>query len=422
MHAPRSRAHMLPVTLSGCAGHLPDLSDADVHAIAHHARDVLADLLTTDSLSANTMRSYASALRYWDAWHRAALGRPLPLFESPRQPVTTEAVRAFIAHHTPIVEGGVTALSMPDMVRERLHRLVAGSQRRVGDRAPRIDADLASLATVKHRLSALSACHRIAGLEPEWVDDSLVRRAVRALSNRASKSAPAMLRQPKKDVDRGTLTDMLHDCLTDGIRGLRDAALLHVAFHTGGRRRSELTQMHWNDLTPLRLPGNTSRARDGYMWTLREMKGKRRERADGGVMDIPILGEAAAALDRWRAALLAVQPDLAGPVWWRVIAKRRGADEGWKVSTPMIPVDVWHMIRTRAARVGLRPEDFGAHSLRSGGATTFLREGGALADAANMLGHTKIDTTRQFYDRRGVPIAAVARLVEGNAPTRNSRD
>ena len=84
----------------------------------------------------------------------------------------------------------------------------------------------------------------------------------------------------------------------------------------------------------------------------------------------------------------------------------------------MIPVDVWHIIRRRAARIGMRGEDFGAHSLRSGGATTFLAEGGALADAANMLGHAKMETTRQFYDRRGVPVDAVARLVGKNIPVR----
>lgn len=175
------------------------------------------------------------------------------------------------------------------------------------------------------------------------------------------------------------------------------------------------TRQVLSDLTPLRLPGSTSPKRDGYMWKLREVKGKRREEADGAAMEIPILGAAADALDRWRAALLPLQPDLAGPVWWRIVARRRREGEGWKVSTPMIPVDVWHIIRRRAARIGMRAEDFGAHSLRSGGVTTFLKEGGSLNDAANMAGHAKIETTRKFYDRRGVPLDAVARLV-GKSP------
>jgi integrase len=109
---------------------------------------------------------------------------------------------------------------------------------------------------------------------------------------------------------------------------------------------------------------------------------------------------------------------LNGPVWWRVIAKRKREGEGWKISTPMIDVDVWHMIRRRAARLGLRAKDFGAHSLRSGAVTTYLKEGGALSDASSMVGHSKIDTTRQFYDHRGVPVEAVARLVGKSEPAR----
>lgn len=407
---------MLPTAPSDRADQLPELSNEELYRIARHTRQVLSDLLASDLLSANTMRSYTSALRYWDAWHRAATGAGLPLLENPRQPVTTEAVRTFVVHHTPIIEGKVTRMAMPEIVRQRLHRMTIAGKRRVAERGAGLDAELPSLATIKQRLAALSACHKIAGLPAEWTDDPLLRRSVRALGNRAANSAPAMLRKPKKEVSRDMLTDMLYDCTDEGLLGLRDAALLHVAFHTGGRRRSELVQMHWSDLSPLRLPGSTSPKRDGYLWTLREMKGKRRDRADGGVMEIPILGAAADALDRWRAALLPLQPDLAGPVWWRVIARRPREGEGWKVSTPMIPVDVWHIIRRRAARIGMRGEDFGAHSLRSGGATTFLAEGGALADAANMLGHAKMETTRQFYDRRGVPVDAVARLVGKNIP------
>jgi len=77
----------------------------------------------------------------------------------------------------------------------------------------------------------------------------------------------------------------------------------------------------------------------------------------------------------------------------------------------MIATDVWRIVRERAGRVGLDPCQFGAHSLRSGAATTFLLEGGMLADASAMLGHAKLDTTREYYDRRGVPVAALARLV-----------
>lgn len=400
---------MLPIP--SAAHSLSPLTAGDVAEIEAQTRATLADLLTTDALAANTLRAYASALRYWDAWHRAAFGAGLPLLDTPRRSVTVAAVRAFVAHHTPVVDGDTIHTDMPEIVRQRLAQLGAVGQRQASKRDGHVATDTPTLATVRHRLAALSACHRIANIAPEWADDSLLRRALRALGNRASKRAPALLRKPKRATTRIMLDAMLRECLHDGLRGLRDAALLHVAFHTGGRRRSELVQMHWSDLEPLALPEPVDGVADGYLWTLREMKGKRRERADGGVMEIPILGAAAVAVDRYRDALLAHGHPLTSAAWWRVRAEKRPEGRVWVPSTPMIGVDVWHILRYRASQIGMNPAEFGAHSLRSGGATTFLQEGGSLADASSLLGHAKLDTTRQFYDRRGVPVAAIARLV-----------
>lgn len=392
---------------------LPALTDNELSSIATQTQATLVSLLTNDAFSPNTLRGYASALRYWDAWHRAAYATALPLLATPRQPVPLEHVRAFVAHHSPVTADGRIGMAMPATVLARMEQLGAIGARQASKRGANIDRNLPTLATIRQRLAALSACHRIAEIEPEWLDDPVLKRALRALGNRASKSTPAMLRKPKADVSRGMLNAMLRECATDGLRGLRDAALLHVVFHTGGRRRSELIQMQWPDLVPYELPESVHGVRDGYLWSLREVKGKRRERADIAAMEIPILGDAAAALDRWRYAVLAAGFAADGPAWYRVVPKRR-KEEGvgaWVISTPMIEADVWSIIRQRAGQIGLRPDDFGAHSLRSGGATTFLREGGSLSDAANMLGHEKIDTTREFYDRRGVPAEAVARLV-----------
>jgi integrase len=380
---------------------LPALSPVDVAQIEADTGAALRALLAQDAVSPSTVAAYTSALRYWDAWHRAATGRILPLLETPRRAVPPAVVLAFIAHHTPTEDAGRLRLSMPPLVMQRMVQIQAVGKRRVAARDDHAEAAVPTLATIRHRLAALAACHRLAGLVPDWPDDPQVRQALRALGNRVSRSAPAMLRQPKREITRELFEAMLHDCLSDGLMGLRDAAMLHVAFHTGGRRRSELVQMRWRDLSPLR-EGDVS----GWLWQLREVKGKRRDRADQGAMLIPIIGPAADALDRWRDVLLAHRPD-ADVVWWRII-HRDGAP--WP-STPMIGADVWAMVRRRIARIGLDPDDFGAHSLRSGGATTFLREGGALADAAAMLGHAKLDTTRHFYDRRGVPVEAVARLV-----------
>lgn len=397
---------------------LPALLPDEVAVIEAQTSAALAGLLAGDAFAPNTVRSYASALQYWDAWHRAAFGMALPLLRSPRQPVPSSTVAAFIAHHAPQEAGSGTAaqvqMAMPEPVRLRLHQLGAIGRRRAGARSRgRVAEDVPSLATIRHRVVVLQACHRVARLEPAFADDPAVRQALRALGNRASRVAPSTLRTPKTHITRALLNAMLATCANDGLRGIRDAALLHAAFHAGGRRRSELVAMRWDDLTPMQLPAAVDGVRDGYTWTMYEAKGRRLEQSEGGVLQVSILGAAADALDRWRDAVIAHAMPMNGPVWYRVVAD---ADGGWRPSTPMIGADVWHIVRFRAGEVGLAPGEFGAHSLRSGAATTFLQEGGTLADASAMLDHSKLDTTRAHYDRRGVPVEALARLVAKATP------
>src|SRR5690606_30094708 len=123
--------------------------------------------------------------------------------------------------------------------------------------------EVPSVATIRHRLAALSASHRLAGLEPPYVEAPEVRQAIRALGNRVAREAPVMLRQPKAPVKRDLLHAILTHCLVDGLRGIRDAAVLHVAFHGGGRRRSELAAMRWRDLAPLSGSGPDGEPLDG---------------------------------------------------------------------------------------------------------------------------------------------------------------
>lgn len=421
---------------------LPALSTAEIEAISAQTQETLETLLTTDALGESTVRAYASALRYWDAWHRAAFGQCLPLLAEERRPVSTEVVCAFLAHHTPVSRGDQLVLEMPEPVRQRLFELNAVGNRLANTRQnlvprlqkgartgrsdsidtspalPSIRDDVPTIATIRHRLSALAACHRIAQLPVEWQDSPVFRGLRRALGNRVSKKAPAMLRKPKAYLTRAMIRMMIQNCVNDGIRGLRDAALIQVAFFSGGRRRGELIQMHWPDLATYYPEEPVENVPTGYVWTLREMKGKQRDRADKGVMDILILGKAVTALDRWRDVVLASGKSSTGPVWWRVVNARipgsRNRDpDRFEISTPMIGQDVWAMIRMRCAQIGLDPADFGAHSLRSGAVNTYLLEGGALNDASSMVGHSSTDVTSMYYDHRGVPEAAIRGLVTG---------
>lgn len=382
---------------------LPALLPSEVAGIQADTLDALHRLLTRDAVSGNTARSYASALRYWDAWHHAAFGTALPLLRQPREAVTLEVVLAFLAHHTP--EEGL-ACAMPAIVQERLHQLWQPVQpkRRAG-------TPLLAAATLDARLAALSSCHQLAGLEPPWRDEARFRSTLRALRNRIARVAPPLLRKPKQHLLRVDLDRMVQACIGDGLHGLRDAALLQVAFFTA-KRRSELVAMRWVDLAPCRLRAPDGGVVTGYRWSLTQAKGKQITRADAAaVQEALILGAAAFALDRWREV-----SGGEGMIWRRIISRREhGRHADYKLSVPMDAGDVASVVKRRAAMIGLDPADYAAHSLRSGAATTYLEEGGALSDASDLLDHARSDTTRRFYDRRKANVNAAIRLARGAA-------
>jgi integrase len=66
---------------------------------------------------------------------------------------------------------------------------------------------------------------------------------------------------------------------------------------------------------------------------------------------------------------------------------------------PMHRVDVWRMIRRRAAAAGI-DADMCCHTFRATGLTNFLANGGTLENAQAMADHASPRTT-QLYDRTG---------------------
>lgn len=381
---------------------LPDLSPEQARAIVVSAERSVADLLAHDSLAASTITSYRSALRYWDAWHVAAFGAPLPLLGKVRVGVGSATVLAFIGHHAPL-DADVPTTSMPAAVAERLHLLGAVGGARRSTRAGG-DRMAISLATMRHRLSSLQACHRLAGLVPEFADDSRVRRAIRALANRYAHAAPTLLRKPKVAIGRDILAGLLATC-DDSPLGRRDEALIRLAF-VSARRRAELAVMRWSDLRPV--------VGTEWEWTVRALKGRRATTAEGGLLAVPLLGNALIALLAWRAVAAQIEPGATDTmaVWRRLPDLRRG--ETVQLGLPMTGHDVWLVIRRRAALAGFDPTHFGAHSLRSGAATTLIDEHIPISEAAKLLAHARIESTR-IYDHRPVP-TSVIRHLDGPRP------
>ena len=76
---------------------------------------------------------------------------------------------------------------------------------------------------------------------------------------------------------------------------------------------------------------------------------------------------------------------------------------------PMSCVDVWYMIRRRAADGGIETP-IGCHTFRATGITDYLTNGGRIEVAQRMAGHSNSKTTG-LYDRRNddVSISEVER-------------
>ena len=173
--------------------------------------------------------------------------------------------------------------------------------------------------------------------------------------------------------------------LLDGIRGegvvdLRDRALLSVMLFSAARVGAVAGM----------------RVRDYYA------NGKRfwlRLHEKGGKEHLlPAHHRTEEALDRYLAAA-GIAEDKLSPLW----RSARGTRGQLSASRAMASVDVFRMVRRRAAAAGL-PANTCCHSFRATAITVFLSNGGSLENAQAIAAHSSPKTTK-LYDRRGERIA-----------------
>lgn len=283
--------------------------------------------LLAEAAAANTTRSYAAALRYWAGWHQARFGIELTL------PVSETVVIQFLVDHIQRKNKAGLVSELPPAVD---HALVAAS----------LKAKLGplKLSTVTQRVAVLSTTHKLKRLA-----NPCELPSVRTLLSRAKRSAVKRGERPTKKtaITRQELETMLATC-DDSLEGLRDRALLCFGFASGGRRRSEIAAA---DMRDLRKTGD-----EGYIYRLEYSKTQQAGVKMDSTPDKPILGCSAQALSAWLAG--AGIHD--GAIFRRI----------WKdrVGPALLPGSVAAIVKRRAALAGLKG-DFGAHSLRSGGAS-----------------------------------------------------
>jgi integrase len=171
----------------------------------------------------NTLRAWERDLAYIAAWKMASFGRPLDWPEDEKV-----ALRFILDHAQDLTEKLGPA---QDVAKE----LIAIGLRR--------ELSCPSPATLDRRIASWQAFHRMRNL-PSPFSSPLVQQA-RQKSRRAN-ARPRVPKSPKP-VTRDILETLLGTC-DDSHRGIRDRAMLMLAFASGGRRRSEVTALNVEDI------------------------------------------------------------------------------------------------------------------------------------------------------------------------------
>ncbi len=311
--------------------------------------------LLREGESANTLRSYGSALRYWAAWFAIRYHRPIAL------PVPQTVVLQFIVDHAQRLDADGSLVSeMPGNLDQVL--VQHGYKGRPG---------ALSLNTLVHRVSVLSKVHQLQGAENPCAQPrvrELLAKTRRAYAKRGALplKKPALTREP---------LEALLDTCDGSLAGLRDRALLLFAFASGGRRRSEVTAATMT---------NTRREGDAFVFTLATSKSNQAgaDRADNPK---PIVGRAAASLASWLAAAKIES----GPIFRRV---RRGG----VIGEPLSPSAVRDIVKKRCGLAGLG-DTYSAHSLRSGFVTEAGRHGVPLGETMALTGHRSTGSLTGYF-------------------------
>lgn len=352
---------------------LSTLPAEDVATLRHLARA---------GRGANTLRAFASDLAYLEAWARAATGAPLPW------PASPALALKFVAHHLydPAAKALDPAHGMPDAVAAQLR--ASGALRSDGPHA---------VATVRRRLSLWAVMHKRRGLDGPF-DSPAVREGVRLA---AKASLRPRQRKSARAVTRDVLDKLLATCAADTLVDLRDAAILLVAFASGGRRRSEVAQLRCEDL--IDEPEAPADPADPLSRRLPCMAIRLiRTKTDAAEDDARalLIGRPVTALKLWLARAGVDK----GPVF-------RAVDRWLGVSAqPLSPQAINQIVKRRCALAGLDPTLFSAHGLRSGFLTEAARQGVPLPEAMAQSRHRSLTQAARYYNDAERQLGRAARL------------
>lgn len=234
----------------------------------------------------------------------------------------------------------------------------------------------AAAATIQRRVSSISQVHQAAGHRPSPTSDYLVRQVMRGI-RRTLGVAPQNQKTP---LSAEELRRLVEACSAQTLAGRRDRALLLIG-DLGAFRRSELVALDVEDVEETNA---------GLRILLR--RSKTDQEAEGLEKGIPKKADPATcplqALRAWQEAAGIEE----GPLW-------RGVNRHDQVQPGRLSDRAVALIVKRACqRVGLDPDRYAGHSLRSGFATA-AAEGGAPERAIMRQGGWSSQTMVRRYIR-----------------------
>jgi integrase len=239
--------------------------------------------------------------------------------------------------------------------------------------------------TIDLRRAAIRYLHRAAGCAVP-TGDVCVAETVAGIRRDAARKGQA---PGKKAAATASIIRQMLAKIPDDLRGLRDKALILVAF-AGALRRSELVSIRVERLE------QTER---GLRLTIPQSKGSQ---AAAVVVPLPY-GETelcpVRALARWREAAGIT----AGPVFRRIWLPKQ-VKVGEPPALPRIGVEAMttralaDMVKARASAAGFDGKHFGGHSLKRGALTTGMERGVHPADLKRLGRHKSFDVLGEYLE------------------------
>lgn len=346
------------------------LTDQDVETLRH---------LVNQGMGDNTLRALTSDLAYLEAWGLAATGNSLPW------PAPEALLLKFVAHHLWDPEKRATEPDhgMPDDVDDNLRR--QGFLKATGPHAPD---------TVRRRLASWSTLTKWRGHSGAFSSPAL-KQAIRL----AARAVPRTRRRKSaKSVTSDVLAKLLATCATDGLRDIRDRAILMVAFASGGRRRSEIAGLRLEQLT-VEAPIEVA---EGPPLPSLAIHLGRTKTSDGEQDEVVYLtGRPVEALNAWLAAAKIDKGSIfRGIGRWGTVSRRA-----------LDPQSVNAILKQRAEMAGLESAEFSAHGLRSGYLTEAANRGIPLPEAMEQSRHRSVQQASTYYNSATRRSGRAARLL-----------